>query len=188
MQHAYQLPLIALILALLNACYNPDKNKKVDPNTPTFSTSDQSEMFFKNVRQLFYDKIDMPAAKLEQYRIKERPDDSTSALIGLVLVNNWMADEAYILVEPNAALSDMDSLQIFWRDTLTQATGKYDFVFGRKENHYILANQLYHSIQEGHELEINKGGERLPFMPLQAHREPFRKTMVDFLRLVNVLK
>ncbi len=170
----------------LLAC-NPDKERKVNSAEAKFTTSDASELFFKNVRQGYYDKETMDAAKLNIYRIKERNQDGNQPIINLAIVINWRYDEAYVLTEPNAYLQQQDTLTIFWQDTVQQKQGIYEYLPGSKEMHYQFASHIYNSLQDKHQLYTESPeGEQVPFLARRAEREAFRKTMMDYYRLVDL--
>jgi hypothetical protein len=180
--------LLVLALGSLAACYNPDKSKKVDPNRAQFSTTASSLLFFKNVRQLYYDRQVNEAAKLDLYRIGERKLTPTEPILNLLIVSNWRLDESYIMLEPNAFLAGSDSLRVSWRSPQTGQTGEYLFPNGDKRTHFKFAVELYGSLQDGHELALLTDSASHPVLATEAHREPFRKTMIDYLRLVGLLQ
>ncbi|MEO0332372.1 MAG: hypothetical protein AAF223_11920 [Bacteroidota bacterium] len=177
--------LISLWLIACLAC-NPDKRRKVNDAEAKFTTSDASELFFKNVRQSYYDKETMDAAKLDIYRIKERSQVEDQPVMNLAIVINWRYDEAYVLTEPNTYLQQQDTLRIYWQDSVQQ-TGVYEYIPGNKERHYQFASQLYNSLQDAHQLSTESAqGERVPVLATRDEREAFRKTMMDYYRLVDL--
>ena len=169
------------------ACH-PGKNKKIDISEPKFSTSDASELFFKNVRQSYYDKTEMKEAKLDVYRIKERMKPAAYPLLQPAIVVNWRYDEAYLLLEPNALLQGLDSVKIIWEDTVGNKKGYYVFTNGNKTDHYRLATSIYNSIQDRQQLYIvGKDNSKLEFLHKTSEREAFRKTLFDYYRLVDLM-
>jgi len=183
-----QLPYVSylVLLLLLVACNG--SQTKIDESSAKFTTSDASELFFKNVRAISYDKTTMDEAKLDIYRIKERVDLPEEPILDLSIVVNWRYDEAYILTEPNAFLQQMDTLYIVWKDTTqVQGQGAIQFIDGNKAEHFRLATQIYRNIQTESPMFILHEGEQHPFMHKKNIREPFRKTMVDYFRLVDLM-
>ena len=175
-----------IVAGMMYACH-PDKNKKIDPE-PQFSTSDASELFFKNVRQSYYDKFEMKEAKLEVYRIKERMQMEQYPLLQPAIVVNWRYDEAYLLLEPNATLQGLDSVKIIWEDTVAHKKGYYVFANGNKADHYRLATSIYNSIQDRQQLYVlGKDNQKQEFLHKATDREAFRKTLFDYYRLVNLI-
>ena len=104
-----------LALAILVSC-NPDKKKEVDQTTISFDTNDASKLFFKNIRQSYYDQQIMEEAKLEIYRLKKRNQSSDQPVINLAIVNNWRYDQAYLLLEPTGGLG-LANLKLSWNNT-----------------------------------------------------------------------
>jgi len=182
------LQVISLLLTLcgLSAC-DVSGGKEVNENEAKYTTSDASELFFKNVRSIYYDKSAMAEAKLDIYRIKERLEVEDYPLLNLSIVVNWRYDEAYVLTEPNPYLQQMDTIQVIWQDTTNNQGGTYQFTQGNKDAHFRFATQLYRSLQAEHQLYILEEDEQVKFMNRRDAREPFRKTMVDYFRLVDLL-
>ena len=169
------------------AC-NLDKNTRIDETKAKFTTSDASEIFFKNVRQIRYDLQEIPDSKLNIFRIDERSLAEDYPLINLAIAVNWRYDEAYLLTEPNAYLQSLDTLRINWQDTVNQQEGTYLWTGGNKEAHFTFASQLYRSLQQGHRLFVtNPEGEKESFLNNYQDREAFRKTVFDYYRLVDLL-
>lgn len=177
------------ILLLLICSCNPDKNTLVDPNVVHYQTTQQSVLFFQNMRGMYYDLDDNPTTKLKLFRFADRPQHEKHPVLNLLLVNNWRHDQAYVMLEPNDSLSRYltDSLRVLWQDTSSMESGTHRFVQGNKDTHYRFATQLYNSILQGHRLHLlNEQNDTLPFMSDEDEREAFRITMMDYYRLVKV--
>ena len=177
-----------LIALIISAC-NLDKNTTVDETKAKFTTSDASELFFKNVRQVRYDQQEMAEAKLNVFRWGKRSLAEDYPVINLAIAINWRYDEAYVLTEPNAYLQGMDSIRITWQDSVRQQRGEYRWsTAGNKESQFTLASQLYRSIQQGHQLYItNPLGKEEKLLARYEEREALRITMFDYYRLVDLL-
>jgi hypothetical protein len=176
---------LASLLSLC-ACGSSVK-QEINEKEAKYTTSDASELFFKNVRSIYYEKTVMDEAKLDVYRIKERQQAEEYPLMNLSIVVNWRYDEAYVLTEPNAYLQQMDTIRVVWQDTTVNEQGEYIFTQGNKDAHFSFATQLYRSLQAEHQLFVLDAGEPVKFMNRRDAREPFRKTMVDYFRLVDLL-
>ena len=177
---------ISASLILLLAC-NPDKDRKVDDMQAKFTTSDASELFFRNMRQSNYDKETMDEAKLDIYRMDDRSLAEDKPVLNLAIVINWRYDEAYILTEPNDYLQQLDTLKIYWQDTVQHQQGFYQYLPGDKDTHFQFASQLYNSLQGQHQLYVMPpSGEKVPMLSRRNERETFRRTMMDYYRLVDL--
>ena len=181
----YKTALLVLILAIFSAC-NPDKNTKVDQTSISFTTNDATKLFFKNVRQSYYDVEAMEAAKMEIYRIKKRSENQGRPIIQLAIVNNWRFDEAYLLLEPNNLLN-LPGLTVKWSNAESGKSGEIAFENGNKETIVRFADQLYDQIQQGSNFTTPVNGKDVPLLGVSEDREAFRVTMVDYYRLVQRL-
>ncbi len=164
-------------------------HKEVDPDRVRFQTTSSSVLFFKNVRQRYYDRQEVPGNGMYTYRISERRQTPEGPLLHLAIVHNWRYDEAYVLVEPNEVIGRPDVLEVEWEaaDTAAVPTGRYRFAFGNKKDHFRFAGYLHRSIQAGHRLFWRQpDGTRTPLLQNRQDREAFRKTMVDYYRLVDL--
>jgi hypothetical protein len=177
----------SILLILLFAC-NVDKHKKVKEDTFSFETTGSSVLFFKNVRGLYYDKQENTKAKADIYRNKDRILAQDHPIINLAIVHHWRNDKAYIMLEPNELIANEVRLEVRWQNPDNQTQGTYFFDFGDMETHYYFAVKIYHSLQEKHLFQIKVGGKWQEFMDIEDEREVFRKTMLDYLRLVNAVK
>lgn len=177
-------------LALVStACsLNPDRHTAIDLDAPGFSTSDASELYFKNVRSNYYNKTVNDAAKLDVYRSKNWFMPAGKPALSLQIVVNWRYDEAYMLTTPNDNWKSFEVTSIVWQDTTLDTSGTYPAEIGNKEEQFTLAGRLYNSILAEHELYLkNKAGKEISFLANYKYREAFRKTMIDYFRLVDRL-
>lgn len=173
--------LFSLLVLLLFSC-NPAKNKKVDQTTLSFKTDDSSKLYFKNVRQSYYDVDVMEEAKLEVYRLKKRVEESEEPVINLALVNNWRYDEAYVLLEPNTAAGDLNTLNLSYENENGES-GDIIFEKGDKKNHLAFASKVYEQIQNESDFFLNRNGEKVEILRDSKSREAFRISMFDYYRL-----
>jgi len=164
---------------------DPDRKKKVDPEKGRYGTLDSSELFFKNMRQYYYDLTPMREAGLEIYRLQDRVADTIKPILNLNIIFNWRTDEAFIYLEPNRYFIDSTQFTIHWQDTITNEIGEYTFIKGNRDSHYTFAAKIYNSILDEHKLFYKKEDELISMLDNDLERDVFRVTMFDFLRLVN---
>ena len=176
--------LLLLSICLCMAC-NPDKNTKIDKSMVAFKTTDSSQLYFKNVRQAYYDKEVMEAAKLEVYWLEKRNTSDEEPIINLSIVNNWRFDEAYILLEPNAIITSSD-INIRWVGEGGNE-GAVTYSRGNKSEIVKFADVIYDQIQQKSQFEIQIGENWVPFIASSEDREAFRITMFDYYSLVQRL-
>lgn len=162
---------------------NPDKQTKVDQDKITFATDNASRLFFKNVRQIFYELEEMEEAKLKLYRYKKRDQSTDKPLINLAIVDNWRYDEAYLLLEPNVQLAGESELVVKWENT--EGSGEINYRQGNKSEQVAFADQIYDRIQQGCTFSIQVNGTWGSFLASEKSKEAFRITMFDYYRLVK---
>lgn len=179
--------LIASVLTSLTGC-NPDKNKRADPDKIKFTTSDDAELFFKNVRQQAYHLQEMKEARLLVYRHEDLNKQAEYPLLHPALVVNWRYDEAYLLLEPNEKILNDQPVLVEWQDTLENKSGRYRFEFGTKEEHLRFAGELYSSILDGHQLYYLADSLALPFLDKKEDRKIFRVSLLDYYRLTGSVR
>ncbi|MDX1627410.1 MAG: hypothetical protein R3345_01855 [Fulvivirga sp.] len=173
------------ILLVASGC-GLDKGKHIDREKFTFKTGDDTELFFKNVRQSYYDLEENKAAKFNVFRYEDRPVASDEPIIHLAIVINYMQDEAYLLVEPNAYLSDTDPIEI---KAAPKNGGESKIVVLKemnKEAMLAFASDLYELLLKDYQFAVNINGQWEPVLDAKEERAAFRITVSDYYRLVRV--
>ncbi len=175
-----------ILMLFIQAC-NPYKNQHIDQEKVKFTTSDASELFFKNVRQSYYNKFEMKEAKLDILRIKDRVESTDNPVINLAIVINWRFDEAYILTEPSPFFDNIDTLKINWEDTIHHTSGQLLLTKGNKAEQFEFAAGLYNHLLAKHQMyAVNAENRPVSFLHNPGERDAFRKTMFDYMRLVDL--
>ena len=171
---------------------NPDKKKRVSPTDVENSTTDNSVLFFKNVRSLDYDKKDEPKLKREIYIHEDASKDTLKPVLNLTIVYLWNKDKAYIITDPNQYIEDFfnetknDTLKIRWKNPKTKAQGTLFYIAGHVDTQYEFATRIYNSILD--EYEFYMLPNETPILNTHQERETFRITMMDYYRLVGVFR
>lgn len=176
------LHLLLLLLVITLGC-NPDKTTRIISNDAKFNTSDASELFFKNVRQNYYEKNEIEAARLDFYKNKKLLKQNS--LLFPQIVHNWMEDEAYILLEFDEKIAEMEQLNLLWQDTSGNYSGE-NYPLVNKKVHFSIVSDIYNHLLDEHQIYVKIRQDTMPLFPNQAAREAFRITMVDFYRLVDM--
>ncbi len=177
------------LLLCLPAC-DPDRRKRAKEEDLKFSTTDDAELFFKNVRRNSYDHQDIPAAKLDIYRLSERNQAQDHPVLNLAIAHNWRHDEAYLLLEPNEAIGTAPPLHIYWqaKKDSTQA-GDYIWEERDKLSQLEFAAKINNALEHGQKLFIvANNGKKLPLLKKPQEREAFKRTMFDYYKLTGTFK
>ncbi len=176
-------PLILFILAGLFSC-NIDRDKSVDREKFKFRTGDDTELFFKNVRQSDYNLEENQAAGLRVFRHENiQPADSVPVIVPAIVMN-VLQDEAYILLEPANGLEAEDPLTIVLIGSTDSDTLKLELP--NRENNLEFATRIYEHLQAGGRFNVILNGNYVPFLADPDYRESFRITMGDYYRLTRI--
>jgi hypothetical protein len=174
-----------LFLLLLFSC-NLDKGKHVDKAKLTFKTGSDTQLFFKNVRQSYYDIEENRAAGLNVFRFSDRLLTDQKPIINLAIVVNYLQDEAYVLLEPNEMIG-YDGILIRATDEKNNISYNYQLSDMSKVEMLNFAAIIYDGILAGYVFKIELNGEFIPLLNDHKEREAFRITVSDFYRLTRVL-
>lgn len=172
------------LLLMMTSC-QLDRDKTVDRNKFGFKTGDDTELFFKNVRQLYYDLEENTAAKMNVFRYEERSKEANYPLLNLAIVINYTQDEVYLLIEPNEVLRDLDELKILWKAEQNQK-GEIVLKNYNREGMLEFASQIYEAILKRAEFKIEIHGSEVPVLQHYNEREAFRVTLSDYYRLTRI--
>ena len=164
-----------LIVSIFFSC-NADRNKKVDVDEFDFSTTDASELYFKNIRESYYNVEEKDGIKV--FRLKAY-DDIEKSVMKPMIVYHWRTDKAYLMLEFS---DDVDAEDI----SLQLAGSAQNYEIVQIKDHLALANDLYNTINEEKECLLNQGGELTPLFSETSEKSNFSLVLYDFFRFTNV--
>lgn len=159
----------------------------MDPGAPKYTTTDASELFFKNVRSPYYDYELQEPSMLKIYRLKKRATTEDYPVLNLAQIQDWRRDKAMVLFEPNHYF---DLSEPFGIACINDSLGVYDsldFAMVNLDLQYKAATIIYNHIIIGSDFYLNKNGAQQQILAKRKEREAFRVTMFDFYRLVELL-
>lgn len=87
-------PALLLVGALFGGSQTPSSEQLL-ALAPRFQTTDSSELFFKNIRSVHYEKRDGPAEGFDLYHLRGLKDAPLEPFI----VQHWLSDRAYVMYE-----------------------------------------------------------------------------------------
>lgn len=177
----FVLIIFSLCFLLLCSCIRERENKTL--TEPDFLMPEDAELFFKNTRQLFYDKETPKNTVWSVYRFKKRSLDKSEPILNLAIVVNPSQDKAFLRVEPNKFLANRDSIEVVWEHG--KHTGKHIFKQGNVLEEYHFARSIYSCIKTQDKLFILENGKKTPFLTKDKDRNTFRITVEDFYRLLG---
>lgn len=177
----------AFILAtcLITAC-SIDRDKQVAREKITFTTTDDSEIFFKNMRASYYEKEERKETYWEIYRSEDLYADTSDYAIKAAIVINILKDQAYLLIEPGQRLSELNEIIIYAYDSETSKEQQIILGIPNKEAMLEFGTQLYEALRDKKTLTLKVNDQSIPVLDDPEKREAFRRTLADYYRLTNI--
>lgn len=173
---------IALVFLLLLAIFLGCEGSKVSTaaeGNPIFKTIAPSQLFFKNMRSVYYQSIEDRVSGINYYIFKQL--DTARSPFYPVIAENWLHDEAYILLRSaknNAIPIRFVSLKdtVAWQlDSIEDKSANYQFLMTL--NQRLLAQESI--------IWATSTGERIPIFDDPLERRHFLTVLHDYLRLTD---
>lgn len=175
---------VILLAVLLLSC-KLDGDKRVNLEDFDFKTGDDTEIFFKNVRQYYYDLEENKVAKLNIFRYEDRVVEADHPLLNLAIVINYLQDEASLILEPSNFNSDAAILLQF-KDNKNSVEELSLTEFNRMEMLRFI-NGIYEALISKKRVFVEVAPENFqPILVDSKEREAFRITVSDYYRLTRL--
>jgi hypothetical protein len=176
--------LLFLVFLLQVGC-KIDREKEVDRSKFQFKIGADANLFFRNVRQIYYDRSS-PDGTWQAYRFSDRYTGNDRPVIEPVIVINWLQDEAYLLIDVNDLLGEEDMIIVTISDAHANKTDTLYLNQRGRERMLEFGSKLYEAIQANRKVAVQSKGEFVPVFNDEIDREAFRITVSDFYRLTRV--
>ena len=174
--------ILSLTLLLLLNC-GTSGDHTIDPFNPNFRTTDAAELYFKNVRQFYYDLEEQDGQNLLCLRQSDKEAIYPNLILSITM--DWRKDEAYLFLESSPYFPENRKIEI-------QALS-----LDGEEEHYQLKNRdaietfaftskIYQGILNDRTFHVVIDGKQYPLLGHKKDREAFRITAYDFYRLVGL--
>ncbi len=162
------------------------ESRPIDLEEVSFHTTESSEMYFKNVRSYFYEVWDDPKSGFVHYRIKSRNQNPAGPSINFLILHNWRFDEAYVMLEPNEALSTAQGLSL----SVVTSSDSLSFPLGDFTNyeHWMTSGRIYMALREDDSrfwLSESDGNRKVTLYLDGEERKSLKKTLRDYYKLVG---
>ncbi len=152
---------------------------------PEFRTTPPSLLYFKNMRSAYYEMAEQAGTRIEKYRLRKYAESDQRPILYATIANNWMQDEAYLLLEPNAFLRRAPApLEVLWRSA--DSTGVLTPDRPGLPHQYGFARELADRLQAGRELFIiDDRRDTVPLFADFGDRTHFLTTLRDYEKLTE---
>jgi hypothetical protein len=167
-----------LVFLFLVACQNTKVKKQ-----NLFATRPDTELFFKNVRQIFYDKEEQSQTKLHLYRFSKREKESKKPYFQTVIIHNWQQNEAYFLLEPQN-FEDIHQWVLLVKNPKNKQSIQKEWKFGDKTQHLEMASFIYEQINQQSEFILSCKNQKNSILE-GKERESFRVSFKDYNKLTG---
>ncbi len=153
-----------------------------------FSTSSSSRLFFKNTRSYYYDIYTQEKPPFVLYRLKRRIRDSSKAPLQFMIIENSMADEAYIFVENRLSQPPTAKLAIMLGATDKFPAERFAIEGINNEQHQLLAAKVYRRLLQNEQMHLVNGNDTLrELFEMKKDRSNAEIVLEDYFKLVNKL-
>lgn len=177
------LSITGFLIGWLAACTPADESPALAEGR--FRTTQPSHLYFKNIRSSSYRQHTPANTRLDLYRLRTSVDTERRPILHPVIVDNWMADEAYLQLEPNAYGGGFtDTLRVTWRSE--RDSGQFELVRRDWPNQFQFAQRLYEGLRAGQRFRIQTAdGSYAPLLQENTDRQNFLTTLRDYNKLIE---
>lgn len=176
--------LFFLVFVVLCCCNNPSKPAHSKKPRQQFRTTAPSRLYFKNMRSFYYEQSTESDTRIDLYTLKKFSAAGVRPLLVPVIADNWLEDEAYIILNDDNRNPINDSFRL--RFEYNQQVDTLILVKSDIFTQYQLAKTLYQRLKQGHKVSTytsNKIWE--PVFENQADKANFLKVMNDYYQLIE---
>lgn len=171
----YSLLLLLLFSLIFVACKS-DRKKKVNLENFTFSTTDASELYFKNIRESYYQVEVKEGIKI--FRLKDY-EELDSIIIKPIIVYHWRVDKAFLMLEFQPEINS-ENIQI------SESASEKNYQVIQIKDHLLLANDLYNMLSDEKEPHILIEKRKIPVFGHKLEKSYFSLVLYDFYRFTNI--
>ena len=174
--------ILIFVLILLNGCTNTPQQQS-NSTTSSFRTTAPSQLYFKNMRSIYYNVEEQEKSRIEIYQLKQFTKDTDRPIVYPIIANNWLNDEAYLMLKTNDfvhGFSQPLQVEIMEQDkTITLASPT-------AQEQYVMAIDIYEALKAGHTLKVMGADEKAyPLFDGKFDRNHYTTTLRDYLRLIE---
>lgn len=157
----------------------PDKRpEKID--LVGFTTTESSELYFKNVRSFYYQTADEGEGIFEVYRL-ESLFSTPGHKLPFALYNNWRSNEAFVRLDTAfIKVADYDFIVI---DSSNVRMDTLLFPEMTNESQYLFAKEVYKNLDSGRKVGFYRSDST--YWMLESTANSVKRTLTDYFRLLD---
>ena len=166
------------LLFLLSSCIL-DQDKTIAIEDIDFGTTDDTELFFRNIRQSDYELEERPQAKMNLFRLKAMQRDTTQQALYPVIIHHWLVDKAYLWLEP--AYETSEPITVVIGQSGEKKTFQFDGV--SPQNHLAIALAMFDANLNNQTIWI---GDQEMMLENSSLRKNYQLVLNDYFRLLGL--
>ena len=153
--------------------------RKVHWGEISFHTESSAELYFHNMRSYYYHINEREKAPFTLYRFKK----GGSGILNFVIVENRLADEAYIFSEWQDSLLPVGQARVYFGgDSIAEA----GFAKFTNEDHFRFAARCYQELLKDGDIRLYYGDRMIPgFFEQPEYRKRALSVLEDYFKLVG---
>ncbi len=175
-----------IFVALFSSC-KEKKFPKVDYANLEPTCTEQSKLFFKNVRQYYYERDDKIGATAPLFRWTKTRVNQQKPYVNLVIALNELNNQANLLIEPNDFIKASENPIIIVADTSYQTIDTISLTFSGMNDHLVKAGKIYDYIDEKSNFYFQLAKPENAMLTESSDRANYQKVVRDYLRLINAI-
>lgn len=172
--------LLAGLIFICHSC-TLDQDKSIAVEDIDFDTRDDTELFFKNIRQSSYHLEENKPASINIFRLKDNAIDSNSLEPNPVIIHHWLRDKAYIWLEVGGNSSFEEPLEFEIAYPESEKVLQFDGT--SPKNHTEVALALFNACLSEATITCN-GAEILALN--SSSRANYQLILNDYFRLLGL--
>ncbi|MDW3196961.1 MAG: hypothetical protein R8G66_31580 [Cytophagales bacterium] len=172
--------MFAAIAFVCQSC-SLDQDKSIALEDIDFDTRDDTELFFKNIRQSSYHLEENKPASINIFRLKDNPLDSNSLEPNPIIIHHWLRDKAYLWLEIGGVSNFDEPLEFTVAYPESEEVLKFDGA--SPKNHTEVALALFNACLS--EATITCNGNKI-LAPNTSSKTNYQLIMNDYFRLLGL--
>jgi hypothetical protein len=149
-----------------------------------FHVLESDELFFKNIRQYYYEREWQKEAQFELFRFEKRIKAIDEPTLNFTIVCNWLHDQAYILPEIEGVPDSLNySFCIVTADSLVYNMG----LINNEDNLMIAFNTYKALINDESRFYLRSEDQWKQVFKTVAQRNAVKQVLKDFFKLTGAL-
>lgn len=149
-----------------------------------FHVLESDELYFKNLRQYYYDRETRDDAKVDILRFQKREKITPKAALNFSIICDWLHDQAYILPEP---IGVSDSLNYRVVVVGNDSTG-YELGLSNHSENLDFAFNVYQAVLlDDCRFYLETGNGLEPMLETRAQKMVVKQVLKDYFKLTGAL-